>query len=50
MLSTDFNFKALIIVSSIAQIEMFRFIVDHLKNYSIKFINTEIFFMLPEME
>ncbi len=46
----SFNGKALIIVSSTAQIEMFRFIVDYLRDYNIKFINTEIFFMLPEME
>ncbi|MGP8023794.1 MAG: UDP-N-acetylglucosamine 2-epimerase [Methanobacterium sp.] len=46
----DFNGKALIIVSSTAQIEMFRLIVDYLDDYSIKFVNTEIFFMLPEME
>ena len=46
----DFNHKALIIVSSTAQIEMFRLIVDYLDDYSIKFVNTEIFFTRPEME
>lgn len=50
MSNNDFNHKALIIVSSTAQIEMFRLIVDYLDDYSIKFVNTEIFFILPEME
>lgn len=42
--------KALFIVSSKAQIEMFKPIVDHLNDYKIKFINTEIFFILKEIE
>ncbi len=46
----NLNGKALIIVSSTSQIEMFRHIVDYLDDYDIKFVNTEIFFMLPEME
>jgi hypothetical protein len=46
----DFNGKALIIVSSTAQIEMFRLIVDYLDDYSIKFVNTEWNIVLGGMD
>ena len=45
-----FNYKALFIVSNTAQIEMLKRIIMYLEDFNIKFVNTEIFSILPEME
>jgi glycosyltransferase involved in cell wall biosynthesis len=45
-----FNGKALFIVSNTAQVDMFKSIVKYLPDFQFKFVNTEIFSILPEME
>jgi len=46
----DFNSKAMFIVSNTAQIEMFKRIIEDIKDFEIKFINTEVFSILDEMD
>ncbi len=47
---SEFNKKALIIVSSTAQIEMFKIITPKLNDFEIKFINYEKWAHVNEME
>ena len=44
------NYNALIIISNTAQIEMFKRIISNLKDFNIKFVNTEIFQIKEEIE
>jgi len=50
MSNNDFNGKALFIVSNTAQIEMFKRIIRDIKDFEIKFINTEVYSILDDME
>jgi len=50
MVVHDFKKKVLIIVSSTAQIELFKPVVEELYDFEIKFVNTEIWFFINEME
>ena len=44
------NYNALIIISNTAQIDMFKRIIMYLKDFNIKFVNTEIFQIKLEIE
>ncbi len=50
MMSDNNDHKCLFIVSNTAQVDMFRSIIEYLPDFQFKFVNTEIFSILPDME
>jgi len=50
MMSNNLEFNGLFIVSNTAQVDMFRSIREYLPDFHFKFVNTEIFTLLSDMD